>query len=412
MNKKEPFWLSLSLINLCLVALLGFILRTKILFELPLIDFRNILSAHSHFAFAGWVGLALITLSIYRLLPEAVSSLKIYQWILAGIEISSLGMVLTFPFFGYNALSVFFSTLYVAAAVVFAIVFGKDIIRHSSDGVIKILSIGALISMMLSFLGAIGLTYLMLATKPVSHLYRNSIYTFLHFQYNGFFTLSVFAILYKYLKDKQGINYRYFRQFTIYLTASVIPALFLSLLWHNKTSFYVLGAIGCLFIFFALFYFTRFLFNNKLSQFFTTRVSRTFFTLSVLSFVLKMLLNAGTLYPRLANAVYGDRPVIIGFLHLVFLGFVSFFILSMMIEKGLFNRGKRLMPAPFLVFGTGIILNEVFLMAQGLGILLKTTNDIYRWLLWGAAAVLLSGSIMIASQRLLTFRREKSHELA
>ncbi|HEU4903675.1 MAG TPA: hypothetical protein VFT06_12805, partial [Flavisolibacter sp.] len=93
MNKKsKSFWIGLSLLNLCIVALFGFVLRSKILFPLSFVDYRSVLSAHSHFAFGGWVGLCLLTLLIYNILPEALSQKRFYQWMLAGIEISSLGM--------------------------------------------------------------------------------------------------------------------------------------------------------------------------------------------------------------------------------------------------------------------------------------------------------------------------------
>src|SRR5579875_649752 len=109
MTNKRSFWLTLSLINLSIVALLGFTLRSKILFPLEFIDFRSVESAHSHFAFAGWAGLSLITLLIYDILPEEFNRRNIYQWILAGIEISSLGMAFLFPFLGYTEITIFFS---------------------------------------------------------------------------------------------------------------------------------------------------------------------------------------------------------------------------------------------------------------------------------------------------------------
>ena len=48
-------WIRICLLNLFLVALLGVVLRYKIAFSLPFIDQRNLLHAHSHFAFAGWI---------------------------------------------------------------------------------------------------------------------------------------------------------------------------------------------------------------------------------------------------------------------------------------------------------------------------------------------------------------------
>src|SRR5437868_12972358 len=98
MQISRSFWVNLSLLNLCIVALLGFVLRSKILFPLNFIDYRNVLSAHSHFAFSGWAGLSLIILLIYQILPSELASRKVYQWILSGLEVSSLGMVFIFPF--------------------------------------------------------------------------------------------------------------------------------------------------------------------------------------------------------------------------------------------------------------------------------------------------------------------------
>src|SRR6476659_6070167 len=111
--RRKPFWINLCLLNLCIVAFFGLLLRSKILFPIPFLDYRNVLSAHSHFAFAGWAGLSLIALLIYELLPEPLARKKIYQWLLVGLEVSALGMAFTFPFLGYQGLSIAFSSLYI-----------------------------------------------------------------------------------------------------------------------------------------------------------------------------------------------------------------------------------------------------------------------------------------------------------
>jgi hypothetical protein len=121
-----------------------------------------------------------------------------------------------------------------------------------------------------------------------------------------------------------------------------------------------------------------------------------------------MLLQVGTIFPTLGNAVYGDRPVIIGFLHLVFLGFITFFILALLIENSYFTSKNKLVLSPFIIFSTGIIANEALLMIQGLGILFQTNNDIYKWLLWGVAIVLFTGAFLIAITRLIVARQQKN----
>ncbi|HEY1031003.1 MAG TPA: hypothetical protein VGD89_04475, partial [Flavipsychrobacter sp.] len=62
-------WLKIALANLVIVAILGFLLRSKIVFTIPFLDFKNTLHAHSHYAFGGWVTLALMVLMVYEILP-------------------------------------------------------------------------------------------------------------------------------------------------------------------------------------------------------------------------------------------------------------------------------------------------------------------------------------------------------
>jgi hypothetical protein len=405
---RRSFWISLGLFNLCIVALLGLALRSKILFPLHFFDYSGLLSAHSHFAFAGWAGLMLVTMFIYDVLPAHVAQKRVYSLILAAIEISGLGMAFLFPFFGYNTLTIAFSTFYVLAIVVFVPLFIRDVMRSDVNKNVKLLSVSALLSLMLSFLGTIGLMYIIITKSGGSLLYRDSIYTFLHFQYNGFFTLSVFALFINYISNRGISPDNNARSFSIFLCLSIIPALFLSLLWHNITLFYIIAAIGCFFILMSVAYLYFFLKHLNANRIFSSPIVKTLWTFSLVSFSLKMLLQVGTIFPQLGNAVYGDRPVIIGFLHLVFLGFISFFLLAVLIENGYFTKDNKIALFPFIVFSSGIILNEFLLMLQGLGILFNTNNDIYKWLLWGAAIILFSGATLIGLNRLRIIQYEKN----
>jgi len=393
MNKR--FWIGLCLVNLCIVAFFGFGLRSKILFPLPFIDYRYLLSAHSHFAFGGWVGLSLITLLIYDLLPPERAKKRIYLWLLAGIEISSLGMAFFFPFQGYSGFSVFFSSLYIVVTYVLAPFFLKDLLNSPLHKKVKLLAVSAIISLLISAIGPLGLSYILLSGSGNSLLYRDSIYTFLHFQYNGFFTLSVFALLFNRLKNGFIINSIHANRFPVFLVLSVVPSLFLSLLWHNSVLFYFLAGAGCLLILLSLTAFLKLLTSVIKSSLFHYRLARNLWLLSAVSFALKMLLNIGTIFPSLGNAIYGNRPVIIGFLHLVFLAFVSFYLLSSFIESHLFTKKGNLVVAPFFVFGLGIVANETLLMLQGLEILFQSNSSLYNWLLWCASIILFVGAISI-----------------
>jgi hypothetical protein len=185
-------------------------------------------------------------------------------------------------------------------------------------------------------------------------------------------------------------------RFALLLCVSVLPALFLSLLWHNNALYYAIAGIACVLILLSLVYFFKFFAPLNLSQVFSAPLPKTLWVMSFLSFALKMILNAGTIIPRLSDAVYGDRPVIIGFLHLVFLAFVSFFILSHLMASGFFLRSGKLVRFPFYIFSAGVLVNEALLMLQGLQILFKTNSYIYNWLLWITSILLFLGALMIA----------------
>lgn len=400
--RRKNLWITLSLVNLCIVALLGLSLRTKFLFPIAFIDYKYFLSAHSHFAFGGWVTLAFMILYIDKLLVEEQKQKRIYQWILWGIEITSFGMAITFPFQGYALFSIIFSTAFIFFTYLFTWVFIKDLLKTKKERPILLLSIAALVSLVVSSIGPFTLAYILATNTGDAILYRDSIYTYLHFQYNGFFTLSVFALLCNQaFPNINAVIKKRMGQFAFFLCMSVIPSLFLSLLWHFY-NIYIrsLAIIGCVLIIFSLICFFRFAFNKKIYSIYHLRLARTLLIFSMISFFIKMILQMGTIIPELGNAVFGYRPIIIGFLHLVFLGLVTFYILSAYLDSEFFSVKKRITMVAIIFFSTAIFINETILLVNGIGLLFYYTNYIYYWLLWGAALLLFTGALLILLARL------------
>src|SRR6187549_3113529 len=76
-------WLRISFINLLIVALLGILMRYKIAYSLPFIDQKNVMNAHSHFAFAAWISQALMVLMVNYLSTHSGEMIfKKYHWVL------------------------------------------------------------------------------------------------------------------------------------------------------------------------------------------------------------------------------------------------------------------------------------------------------------------------------------------
>jgi hypothetical protein len=400
--KRKNFWISLSLANLCGVALFGMTLRTKFLFSIPFIDYKNFLSAHSHFAFGGWITLILMILYIDNLLTGDQKQKNIYQRILWGIEITSVGMLLAFPFRGYALMSIFFSTAFILITYGFSWVFIKDLRKTKRDRSVVLLGTAALLSLVVSSVGPFTLAYIMATKTGNAFVYRDAIYTYLHFQYNGFFTLSVFALFINQLLGFLGDRIkRRVWLFALFLCSSVIPALFLSLLWHGyNVYFQTLALAGCILIMISLVLFFRIALNRKIYMHYNSSLPQTLLICSMISFVIKLILQMGTIIPALGNAVFGYRPIIIGFLHLVFLGFVSFYIFFNLLDAGAFSRERKISAAAISFFSAAVILNETILLIEGIGLMFQVSNPVYPWLLWAASIFLLAGALWILVAKL------------
>ena len=119
-------WAFFSVLNLLILSLVGIILRYKIILPLPFVNQKNLLHAHSHFAFSGWVSMALFTAIVWVLSKHATLDLKKYERLFLLGQFASFGMLFTFPFFGYKLPSIFFSTVSVIFSYLFVYSAWKD----------------------------------------------------------------------------------------------------------------------------------------------------------------------------------------------------------------------------------------------------------------------------------------------
>ena len=405
-DKKK--WLTIAVINLSIVALLGVILRSKIMFSIPIIDFKNLLQSHSHFAFGGWITLCILTLMTYELLPEQFYRKPIYKWLLTGILFCAYGMLFSFPFEGYAFISILFSTLFIFITYVFAWVFIKDLAKSKPGKTVMILGTGTLLALALSSVGPFTLAYILASHSVNTLLYRDAIYTYLHLQYNGFFTLGVFALFFNHIGETLNpIAHKYAKRFAIMLTICVLPTLALSYLWHFESniirSIAIVGC-GCLILTIVLFIMmmrSSIIFLKTLNPF-----AKMIGLLSMIAFALKTLIQIGIIFPSIGKEVFGDRPIIIGYLHLVMLGFVTLYLLSHLVQTNYFGNNRKAAIAGISLFASGIIVNELVLMTQGLTAMLMLSSAMYPLLLLIASIWLFSGAALIAIASLRNFKEE------
>ncbi len=387
-------WLSFAVINLLLVATAGVVMRYKIMFSLPFVQQKNLLHAHSHFAFSGWISLALCTLLLIVLGRHLSIDQKKYTRLFLFSQVSSFGMLITFPITGYAFLSIFFSTCYIVFSYLFTYSFIKEMSRSTlRPEIIKWFKTGLWL-WCISSLGAFALAGMMALKIQEQFLQIGSVYFFLHFQYNGWFIYAVIG-LFLYAFARNGSN-----SSTLYriITWSIVPSYFLSTLWMEVPAWVnFMAYIAAVAQLWAIRELWRFLpGQSKLSG---VKEVRWLIFLSIGFLILKFLFQGMSAVPYLSEYAFGLRPIVIGFLHLVFLGVISLFIFGYGLHEKLINRND-LVKSGIILFVTGVMLNEIILFSQGLGAMfMYAVPYVPLSLLTVSVILMLSTGLIIAGNR-------------
>jgi hypothetical protein len=368
--------LRICIFNFFLLSLIGLLLRAWPIFDIPYLIYKNVLHAHSHFAFGGWVTPILVFL-ILRFFPEFYTITNCRHWrnSIVLMLLSSYGMLLSFPFGGYGAASIIFSTLSIGAGFYLGVV-----IRSAARNRFFLTSTAFLLAgffyFFISSIGPFSTGPLIAMGKAGTTSYYNAIYLFLHFQYNGFFTFIVLGILYKLIeRNKPGNNGKLvFRLMNI----ACIPAYFLSVLWAQPPAiFYFIGGAAALVQLIAVIILLPDIkgmdwVNPKLAW---------LFRIAIIAFITKTVLQLLSAFPGIAQLAYQNRNFIIAYLHLVLLGFISLFVFVLLLKS------KSLPDSPLLYKGIlgfvfAFVSTELLLVLQAGGYLGFLPNQIYLLLLF------------------------------
>jgi len=396
MNTAQK-WISICFINLLIVALLGVTLRYKIAFSLPFVDQKHLLHGHSHFAFAGWITQFLMVLMVHQLAGYTKQDeFKKYNYLLWGNLITAYGMLVAFPIQGYGLFSISFSTLSIINGYVFGYQYWRAIHKTQFNlNSFRWFKSGIVFNV-ISSIGAFTLAYLM-ATKSVSQTaYLLSVYGFLHFQYNGWFFFAIVGLLIGRFELDTKKNKSTLHKIYWVFSIACVPAYFLSALWLNMPTFlYMIVIIAAIAQCIAWVY--LFL-EIKRAQLFNRSVhsiiGKWILTLSAISLTIKLLLQLLSTLPGLSNIAFGFRPIIIGYLHLMLLGVISLFIIGFTVKTGLLKITQSIKWGLSL-FIIGVIVNQLFLMLQGLYAMQYTGMPNIAIFLLGAAMLMFTGLVFL-----------------
>ena len=348
-----------ALANFVITAAIGALLRFNDVFPISTLPTRNWIHAHSHTGFLGWVFIALATLAFGMLLPKNGRINRRSYRLIIYLQIAVMGMLVTFPFMGYAAPSIIFSTFQMILSLIFAILFFKN--ADKNDLASKFMRAG-LVFMLISGLGPLTLGPVVVMDMKGTTLYDMAIYFYLHFQYNGWFTMAVFALLFKML-DGFGIEYSKAKGVLIYkllIFATMLTFALSTLSFGPNRLVYFIGFIGAVLQLWAGFILLRILFvKTKLSIVLFNGWVKWFFGIALASWLLKIMMQFLSPLPFISEFAYFNREAIMTYLHLSFLGFTSCFLIGLLIVKNYLSTSGTISKVGFGLILVGVILMEL-----------------------------------------------------
>jgi len=342
MNSEKIFRIRFhtALFNFLLIALIGTTLRYVFIHEIKIVpNFTNVMHAHSHAAMLGWIFMALYSCLLYAFLPE-VASKKIYNILFWCNQIAMLGMIISFWQGGYTIPSIIFLTIHVFITYFFTILVFKDVRGKTFSNLLTkhLLYIG-LFFLVFSSVGVwslIPVSILLQSSMKVLFTYL-SVQFYLHFQYNGWFIFGCLALFFSMKNvpaatiNRKSVSIVYmlalctivtysfdifwgFQHYKIYLNISVVVAgiqLILTVRLFAINSAFTKGIMGEL-----------------------KPGVKALFIVSFCSLLLKELIQVIIIYPGMAQTVFILRNYIVAYLHLIFLGVTTTFLLGYTWQKG------------------------------------------------------------------------------
>lgn len=389
-------WNKISLAFLFAVALIGTYLRSPYVSAIPL-EYTNLVHAHSHTAFQGWVYtiMFLLLTTIFITRDKIEKGHYVLQFKLTVLIV--LGVLISFSLQGYGIYSIIFSTLFQLLNYWFIYRFIKDSDPakpgFANNIPLRFIKTGLWLGV-LSTIMPFGIGFLSAKGQSGTELYNAFIYTFMHLQYNGWFIFVGLGLFYNFLvKNDINFNKTYAARFYWLFTLSIIPAIALSLLGMSFSKYFILPAylsailqvLGLLFFLLALPGNTAGLLKYKSGWL------RLYLLLFLASFLLKTILQSLSVLPAFQPYAFNNKLIIVAYLHLTLIGAISFLFLALIIEMkwmlvNFFTRiGSSLLILGFAttetiltIGGFGFYYNHQLLLAGSvsmtLGILMLLIN--------------------------------------
>lgn len=329
---KKPvsrLYFLLAMAHLLIAAFIGILIRWHFLHPIPYFNYNHWLHAHSHITFLGWIFLGLLAFINFYFEESAEFPRHKFKILVGWIVAVNAGMLIFFPIQGYGPISIFFSAVHMILAIYIFSLYNSFFKQQNTLG-FQLIRWG-FIFMIISGFGPVTLGPIVALGYKQTEWYDFAIYFYLHFQYNGFFTLTILGLIIHHLGKNHSLYLERIREPVIYgLVLAVLLTFFLSVLGSDPgLVFYLLGGLGAviqiviviLILITVLRYYTSFFQRDNV-------YINILLIISLTCLETKLYLQFLSGIPTIADYVFHDRNIIVVYLHLVLLGFLTSFLIG------------------------------------------------------------------------------------
>lgn len=356
-------WMKWAVLFFLFASIFGLAMRYFHIGEIPYFEYKHLLHAHSHLALLGWGYLLLSGALVFTFVKDN-TRLKIYRNLLILAVIANIGMMLSFPVQGYGLYSIVFSTFHLLVSYGFAYYFLQDLSKIENKASVKLIRY-SIYWMVLSTIGLWAIAPIAATLGRLHPLYFMSVQWFLHFQLNGWFVYALLGLLTNFAIQKGFIVRISKITFTI-LHLSLFLTYALAVSWSTPIEFlYYFNFLGVLLqgiAYFMILKSSRFLSSDFLKI--PHHWIDGMIYLGILSLAAKAIIQITLIIPEVATMAFTIRMYVIGFIHLVMLGAISFGIGGLIVKNG-WLPDNQISKWAWITLSLGFISSEILLLGQG-----------------------------------------------
>ena len=360
-------WINISLISLALAAVLGVLMRFIFLQEVPGLEYRYAMHAHSHGAMLGWVFPVLYTGYVYLVRPTGAHA-RWYNGLFWLNVVAVAGMFVAFTIQGYGAASISFTTLHLLISYVAVALLWPDLRRALAGQQALPWLLAALASLVLATGGIWALAVAVSSARPNMELYYLAIQFFLHWQLNGWFLFATLGLVLALLERRlPALLLRRELRRGFWLLAVGTPLTYgLAVAWAERhPAVYVVTGVGVALQLVAIGLWLRAVWP-ALRVLVTplAPLPRLLWIGGLGSVAFKALVHGAVAIPYVAHMAFTVRNYVIGFVHVVTLGATTLTVLALLHAHGNLSLRRRSWWGAALLL-LGFVLTEALLFLQG-----------------------------------------------